>query len=122
MKIILSPAKKMITDTDSIAPVGMPDFLDQTTKILDWMRGREKDELKAIWKCNDKIARQNFERLETMDLYHMLTPAILSYEGIAFQYMAPAVFEYGQFEYIQKHLRILSAFYGSLKPLDGVRP
>ena len=57
-----------------------------------------------------------------MDLYHMLTPAILSYEGIAFQYMAPAVFEYGQFEYIQKHLRILSAFYGSLKPLDGVRP
>ena len=122
MKIILSPAKKMITDTDSIAPVGMPDFLDQTTKILDWMRGREKDELKAIWKCNDKIARQNFERLETMDLYHMLTPAILSYEGIAFQYMAPAVFENGQFAYIQKHLRILSAFYGCLKPLDGVKP
>ena len=122
MKIILSPAKKMITDTDSIAPVGMPDFLDQTTKILDWMRGREKDELKAIWKCNDKIARLNFERLETMDLYHMLTPAILSYEGIAFQYMAPAVFENGQFAYIQKHLRILSAFYGCLKPLDGVKP
>lgn len=23
-----------------------------------------------------------------MDLYHMLTPAVLSYEGIAFQYMA----------------------------------
>ena len=43
MKIILSPAKKMITDTDSIAPVGMPDFLDQTTKILDWMRGRETE-------------------------------------------------------------------------------
>ena len=52
----------------------------------------------------------------------MLTPAILSYEGIAFQYMAPAVFEDGQFEYIQKHLRILSAFYGNLKPLDGVKP
>ena len=122
MKIILSPAKKMITDTDSIAPVGMPDFLDKTTKILSWMKSLEKEELKAIWKCNDKIARQNFDRLENMDLYHMLTPAILSYEGIAFQYMAPAVFEYGQFEYIQKHLRILSAFYGSLKPLDGVRP
>ena len=122
MKIILSPAKKMVTDTDSIAPVGMPDFLDKTTKILSWMKSLEKEELKAIWKCNDKIARQNFDRLENMDLYHMLTPAILSYEGIAFQYMAPAVFEYGQFEYIQKHLRILSAFYGSLKPLDGVRP
>ena len=122
MKIILSPAKKMITDTDSIAPVGMPDFLDKTTKILSWMKSLEKEELKAIWKCNDKIARQNFDRLENMDLYHMLTPAILSYEGIAFQYMAPAVFENGQFAYIQKHLRILSAFYGCLKPLDGVKP
>ncbi len=27
MKIILSPAKKMITDTDSIAPDGLPDLL-----------------------------------------------------------------------------------------------
>ena len=122
MKIILSPAKKMITDTDSIAPVGMPDFLDKTAEILSWMKSLKKEELKAIWKCNDKIARQNFDRLENMDLYHMLTPAILSYEGIAFQYMAPTVFEDGQFEYIQKHLRILSAFYGSLKPLDGVKP
>ena len=52
----------------------------------------------------------------------MLTPAVLSYEGIAFQYMAPSVFEDRQFEYIQNHLRILSAFYGVLKPMDGVTP
>ena len=52
----------------------------------------------------------------------MLTPAVLSYEGIAFQHMAPSVFEDRQFEYIQNHLRILSAFYGVLKPMDGVTP
>ena len=51
-----------------------------------------------------------------------LTPAILSYEGIAYQYMAPAVFEEGQLAYVQEHLRILSAFYGVLKPMDGVTP
>ena len=122
MKIILSPTKKMITDTDSIAPVGLPEFLDKTTEILSWLQGKSKEELKAIWKCNDKIAEQNFHRLEYMDLYHMLTPAVLSYEGIAFQYMAPSVFEDRQFEYIQERLRILSAFYGVLKPMDGVTP
>ena len=63
----------------------------------------------------DKIAEQNFNRLENMDLYHLLTPAVLLYEGIAFQYMAPSVFEDSQFEYVQNHLRILSAFYGCLK-------
>lgn len=122
MKIILSPAKKMITDTDSILPVGLPAFLDKTKEILDWMKGKNKEELKLIWKCNDKIAEQNFDRLENMNLYKMLTPAILSYEGIAFQYMAPSVFEGGQFKYIQNHLRILSAFYGVVKPMDGVTP
>ncbi len=122
MKIILSPAKKMITDTDSILPVGLPAFLDKTKEILDWMKGKNKEELKLIWKCNDKIAEQNFDRLENMNLDKMLTPAILSYEGIAFQYMAPSVFEGGQFKYIQNHLKILSAFYGVVKPMDGVTP
>ena len=122
MKIILSPAKKMITDTDSIAPVELPEFIDRTAEILSWMKSQSKEELKSIWKCNDKIAEQNFNRLENMDLYNMLTPAVLSYEGIAFQYMAPSVFENRQFDYIQNHLRILSAFYGVLKPMDGVTP
>ena len=122
MKIILSPAKKMIADTDNIAPVELPAFIDKTAEILSWMKSKSKEELKAIWKCNDKITEQNFNRLENMDLYHLLTPAVLSYEGIAFQYMAPSVFEIQQFEYLQNHLRILSAFYGILKPLDGVTP
>ena len=122
MKIILSPAKKMITDTDSIEPVALPEFIDKTTELLIWLKDKSKEELKAIWKCNDKIAEQNFYRLENMDIYHILTPAVLSYEGIAFQYMAPSVFEDRRFEYIQNHLRILSAFYGVLKPMDGVTP
>ena len=57
-----------------------------------------------------------------MDLKKNLTPAILSYEGIAYQYMAPAVFEDSSFDYVQEHLRILSGFYGVLKPMDGVTP
>ena len=122
MKIILSPAKKMITDTDSIAPDGLPEFIEKTTEIQSWLKSKSKEELKDIWKCNDKIAEQNFNRLGNMNLYQMLSPAVLSYEGIAFQYMAPSVFEDMQFEYVQNHLRILSAFYGVLKPMDGVTP
>ena len=122
MKIILSPAKKMIVDTDNLAPVELPVYIDKTAEVLNWMKSKSKEELKAVWKCNDKIAEQNFHRLETMDLYRGLTPAVLSYEGIAFQYMAPAVFEDRQLAYVQKHLRILSAFYGVLEPMDGVTP
>ena len=122
MKIILSPAKKMNINLDTLESMGLPMFIDRSTEILAWLKGKSKDELKELWKCNDKIVEQNVRRLENMDLYHRLTPAILSYEGIAYQYMAPVVFEDGHFDYVQKHLRILSAFYGSLKPMDGVTP
>lgn len=122
MKIILSPAKKMKMDLDSLAPLGAPELVNQAEKILDWLKGQSHEALKNLWKCNDRIAEQNFERLEHMDLCHNLTPAVLSYEGIAYQYMAPAVFENGQYDYIQEHLRILSGFYGVLKPMDGVAP
>lgn len=122
MKIILSPAKKMNVDTETMQQAELPVFMDQTTEILSWLREKSNEELKALWKCNDKIAEQNIKRLENMDLFKRLTPAILSYEGIAYQYMAPAVFEDGHYEYVQEHLRILSAFYGVLKPMDGVTP
>lgn len=122
MRIIMSPAKKMNTDLDSLEPIGLPMYMEQTEQILQFMQQQSHEDLQKMWKCNDKIAQQNFERLAHMDLYHNLTPAILSYEGIAFRYMAPAVFENKQYAYVQEHLRILSAFYGVLKPMDGVTP
>ncbi len=121
MKIILSPAKKMKINTEE-ACLGMPVFMEQTEEIMKWMQELSYEAAKELWACNDKIARENFERFARMDLYKQLTPAILSYEGIAYQYMAPSVFEYGQFDYVQENLRILSGFYGVLKPMDGVVP
>ncbi len=62
------------------------------------------------------------DRFQTMDLERDLTPALLAYEGIQYRYMAPAVFTSDELEYVQEHLRILSGFYGVLRPFDGVRP
>ena len=122
MKIILSPAKKMNVDTDSLMPLSTPIFLESAKEIAVWLKGKSYAELKELWRCNDKIAEQNVRRLKTMDLTKNLTPAVLAYEGLAYQYMAPAVFEDGHFEYVQEHLRILSAFYGVLRAMDGVVP
>ena len=122
MRIILSPAKKMNVNTDDLASCGLPAFMEQTEEIVHFLKGLSYGEAKKLWACNDRIAEQNYDRLQQMDLYHQLTPAILSYEGIAYQYMAPSVFENGQFVYVQEHLRILSAFYGVVKPMDGVTP
>lgn len=122
MRIILSPAKKMNADTDGLAWRELPQFLDRTEQLLDILQAMSEAELKKLWKCNDALVKLNRERLRKMDLRRNLTPAILSYEGIQYRCMAPSVFTTREFEYIQEHLRILSGFYGLLRPFDGVTP
>lgn len=122
MRIIISPAKKMNRDTESFEYRDLPKFIDKTQELLKILKGFSYDELKALWKCNDSIAELNFERLKNMKLYENLTPAIIAYEGIQYQYMAPGVFTSQQLEYVQNNLRIISGFYGVLKPFDGVTP
>ncbi len=62
------------------------------------------------------------ERLEQMDLRRNLTPAVIAYKGIQYRYMAPSVMEPTHLDYLREHLRILSGFYGLLRPFDGVTP
>ena len=112
----------MKVDTDSLPWRDLPVFLSKTEQLADFMREMSYEELKNLWKCNDSIATLNAERLSNMDLHNQLTPALLAYEGIQYQYMAPGVFTRQELEYVQEHLRILSGFYGILKPFDGVTP
>ena len=122
MRIIISPAKKMNVDPDSLPVRDLPVFLEKTEAIRRELQRKSPKELQKIWKCNDAIAALNLERLAKMDLHTRLTPALLAYEGIQYQYMAPGVFTQREFDYVQEHLRILSGFYGILKPFDGVTP
>ena len=122
MRVIIAPAKKMNPDLDCFPPEALPQFLDRTERLMSALRAMSPRELQALWKCNDSIAELNVERLRDMDLRRRLTPAVLAYEGIQYRYMAPGVFETGQLAYIREHLRILSGFYGLLRPFDGVTP
>ena len=121
MRFIISPAKKMV-DEAPLAHQDLPVFIERAERLRDWMSSLTYAEQKKLWACSDAIAEQNAERLEHMDLRRSLTPALLAYDGIQYTYMAPAVFEDGHLTYVQDHLRILSGFYGVLKPFDGVVP
>lgn len=122
MKIIISPAKKMKVNTDTLEVRALPVYLHEAEYLRQYLSELSYEELKSLWKCNDQIAQINYERVQTMNLHMHLTPALLSYEGIQYQYMAPAVLEDGQWEYVQEHVCILSGFYGVVHPLDGVTP
>lgn len=124
MRVIISPAKKMRRLDDSLAPLGLPALLDRARELHAWLRGLSFEEAKRLWGCSDRLARACYEELQATDpqLEALTTPAVLSYDGIAFTYMAPSVFDVDELAYVQDHLRILSGFYGALRPMDAVVP
>ena len=122
MKLLISPAKKMRADTDFLAPKSVPALLEHARVLADWLRGLDYPELKKLLSCNDAIAELNFRRYQEMDFGRANTPALLAYDGIQYQYMAPQLFTAEQFAYVEAHLRILSGLYGVLRPFDGVTP
>lgn len=122
MQIIISPARQMRSDPDALPYQALPVFLPQAETILTDLKQRSVAELKAIWQCSDRLVQQNATRLATMDLKKDLTPALLAFTGLQYQAMGPGVFDDAAWNYVQQHLRILSGFYGVLKPLDGIVP
>lgn len=122
VKIIIAPAKKMVVDPDTFACDGRPQYLDQTRQILTRLRQLDYDQAKALWHCSDKLARPNYAWLQELDLTRQLTPALLAFSGIQYQYMAPDLFTAPALAYVRANLRILSGFYGILRPFDGVVP
>lgn len=122
MRVIIAPAKKMRRDTDSFPVEGLPVFLEEAGRLKRALQGMAPGELQALWKCSGALAGLNAGRLADMDLRRGLTPAILAYEGIQYRYMAPGVMETAHLDYLREHLRILSGFYGLLRPFDGVTP
>lgn len=122
MQIIISPAKQMRVDTDSIEAEGQPFFLEETKKLLSRLKTFDRGALRELFRANEKITEENYLRYACMDLEKGRTPALLSYVGLQYQYMAPQVFTVDQWEYVRKHLWILSGFYGMLRPKQGITP
>ncbi len=122
MHILISPAKKMAADTDSLPCEALPQFLPEAEQLHAALAALSPAQLQALWQCSDALARSSLTQLRGMDLHRRLTPAILAYDGIQYRTMAPGVFTWDEFDYLRAHLRILSGLYGLLRPFDGVTP
>ena len=124
MKIIISPAMKMKVDTNAFAAKSQPQFLTQAKELSDFLKKCSFTQLKSIWGGSDRTTEEGQKQLSTLDITEVdgLTPAIISYSGIQYQYMAPDLFTAKALAYLQKNVRILSGLYGVLRPFDGVWP
>ncbi len=122
MKIIISPAKKMKINNDFIEYKQLPIYLEKAEELVNILKNKNIKELQKIFCANIKITEENYKRYQNFSFNENLTPAILAYDGIQYTYMAPNVFSYDEFRYVEDHVYILSGLYGILNALDGIRP
>lgn len=122
MRLIVSPAKKMNEVEGPPHARALPAMVARSQQLVERLRELSYEELKALWACSDKLAELNYDRLQAIDLERASTAAVLAYEGIQYQHLAPQVASGEQIEWLQGHLRIVSGLYGIVRPLDAVTP
>jgi len=119
MKIIISPAKKMQVN-DDFEVLSQPRFLDESHQLMKYLKTLNQTQLQAIWRCSDKLAQENYQRIKDFSFEKRLSPALFTYVGLQFQSLAADVFTQDKLDYLKEHLFIVSGLYGLLRPFDGI--
>ncbi len=126
MLAVISPAKTLDYDTPPVTDRWtMPDFLGHSQQLIDRLRDFSAIDLAELMKLSMKLAELNFERYR--DWHKDFTPenakpAALAMKGDVYTGLDAEAFDEGDFEFAQRHLRILSGLYGVLRPLDLMQP
>ncbi len=121
MIAILSPAKNMRRVNNPLPPT-TPQFLQQALPLLQALRQYSPRQLEQSMKINPALALHAFTSFADMQPEQPGTPALLAYDGLQYKQLGATDFSRAQLNFAQQHLRILSGFYGLLRPLDGIWP
>lgn len=119
MKIIISPAKKMV-ETNIEFQYHEPIFLSKAHAVLERLRSLNFDELKILYKTSDNIVNENIQRLKGYHIDCKRTPAILAYKGLQYTSLDQETLDENAISYLKDNLYILSALYGVLRPFDSI--
>lgn len=130
MITIISPAKNMrkqdlwkekIDKTKLTNPM----LYEKSNIVLNNMKEYITEEIQDIMKIKEDLAQLNFARFQKMKpikkdsiVIKDKIPSIFAYDGIQYKNISPENISEEGLEFLNKHLRIISGFYGILRPFD----
>ncbi|WP_292071296.1 peroxide stress protein YaaA [Brevundimonas sp. UBA7534] len=124
MLIVLSPAKRLdFAPADPALPASERRFREDTTSLSKTARRQTRADLRRLMGISDDLAKLNAERFKAFDpdstdgVQAAFAFAGDVYEGLKARDLAPDALAFAQ-----DHVRILSGFYGLLRPLDRIQP
>ena len=124
MLILLSPSKTQETGQGHRAST-LPQFLGKTEKLVAELRRLDSAEIGRLMGISEKLAQTTslrYRRFRFPPENRDCSPALLAFRGDVFKEMDVDDYSDRDFDFAQRHLRILSGLYGLLRPLDLIQP
>jgi cytoplasmic iron level regulating protein YaaA (DUF328/UPF0246 family) len=126
MLILLSPAKSLDFSPSAVTTFTEPELLDEADRLIATLRKKSKKKVAALMSLSDSLAELNVERYQSYERPFVLNggakQALLAFKGDVYREWPLDTYSDADFAFAQDHLRILSGLYGSLRPLDLIRP
>ncbi|CAN5264131.1 peroxide stress protein YaaA [soil metagenome] len=125
MLIVLSPAKRLdFSEPDPALPASERLFVEDTASLAVTARRQTKADLRRLMGISDDLARLNQDRFKAFDAAALDTgvQAAFAFAGDVYQGLEARTLDKAGLTFAQDHVRILSGFYGLLRPLDRIQP
>ena len=126
MKTLISPSKTLNFD-DYNTPGFNTDcrLLDDTTELHKILTSYSINGIKDLMSVSDKIAELNYNRFKSWEnpsLSSKSKQAVYAFKGDVYSGLNAETITKDKFDFMQNNLRILSGFYGLLRPFDKILP
>jgi cytoplasmic iron level regulating protein YaaA (DUF328/UPF0246 family) len=122
--IVLSPAKRLeFTEADPALPASERRFRDDTASLSKTAKRQTRADLRRLMGISDDLAKLNAERFKAFDPESIDgVQAAFAFAGDVYEGLKARELGAADLEWAQDHVRILSGFYGLLRPLDRIQP
>jgi len=126
MLTVISPAKTLDYESPLVTDkFTYPNLMGYSKELIDICRTLTPVDIASLMKVSDKIASLNAVRFEEWSTDFSLNnsrQAILAFKGDVYTGLDARSMVDADFDFAQRHLRMLSGLYGVLKPLDLMQP
>ncbi|MGQ7959135.1 peroxide stress protein YaaA [Pseudomonas sp. SP16.1] len=126
MLMVISPAKTLDYETPpATTRFTQPEYLDHAQELIGQLRELSPAQIAELMHLSDRLAGLNAARFGSWQ--PDFTPAnakqaLLAFKGDVYTGLAAEDFSEADFDFAQRHLRMLSGLYGVLRPLDLMQP
>ena len=126
MIILMNSSKTLDFEQEArISKYTTPEFATDAEILVRKLRQLSASDFSKLMKVSAKLAKLNIERYAS---WHpqakgsKAKQALLAFKGDIYSGMEVETYKREDFDYAQKHVRILSGLYGILRPLDLIQP